>query len=115
MIRLNKTSYAHVRARFNLFKLEQESGMKLTTNIDEDFDELLLKNALSYIRIDYNNNLCFAMSHKLTKKEMELIKDITIDCSCAELAKKLRENAAERLLRERRKEAEEKKKKRKKK
>ena len=115
MIRLNKQSYVHVKIRLYCHKLEQESGMKLIINLDEEFEELYFANALSYIRIDYNNNLCFAMSHKLTKKEMELIKDIVLECNTVEWANRLSQMQEERILKEKEQELQKKREKRKKK
>lgn len=75
---LNKTSYTHKQIRLACYILEQETGMTLKTDLSQEFQILKFEGKLSYLTIDYKKQVCFAMSHKLTKTEMELIDTIVV-------------------------------------
>lgn len=77
-MRLNYTSYVHVLIRQLCFQLEQASGLRTVTDLSKDFKEIRLENDYSYIVIDCKNDVCFTLSHKLTDKEMALVKDIVL-------------------------------------
>lgn len=80
-MKLNHTSYVHVTIRQLCVQLEVLSGMKLITNLSDDFYEIRLINSYGYIIIDYCNNACFTLSHHLSNKEFETIKDIMLYCN----------------------------------
>lgn len=84
MLKLNNKAHAHVTIRQLCLQLELLSGMKLVTDLGENFDEIRFVNAYGYIVIDYAKNACFTLSHKLTNKEMATINDITIYCNWLE-------------------------------
>lgn len=75
-MKLNNSSYVHVQIRKLCLQLELLSGMKLLTDLNEEFDEIRFINAYGYIIIDYERNTCFAFAHKITKEEMATIEDI---------------------------------------
>lgn len=75
---LNYTSYGHKKVRFLCKQLELLTGMRLATNLSEDFNELVFISDLSYIVIAYEKNTCLALSHKITRKEWTIIEEIMI-------------------------------------
>lgn len=95
-MKLNNTSYAHVTIRKLCFQLELLSGMKLVTDLSEEFDEIRFINSFGYIVIDYKRNACFTLSHKLDKKEMATIDDITLHCQWLEIGRKWTEERKRR-------------------
>lgn len=74
-MKLNNTYYVHKKIRLLCFQLQQISGLKLITNL-EDFEEIVFKGNLAYIRIQ--NNVCFTLNHKLTQDEVNIIDDILV-------------------------------------
>lgn len=87
-MKLNNTSYAHVTIRQLCLQLELLSGMKLVTDLSEEFNQLRFVDSYGYIVIDYNNNACFTLSHKLTKKEIATIDDLFVHCRWLEIGHK---------------------------
>lgn len=77
-MKLNKHSYVHVKIRKLCQLLSYYTDMELTTDLSSNFNKLEFKNKLSYLIIDYEKNLCFAMSHKITRQEQEIIEEIMI-------------------------------------
>lgn len=88
MIKLNKTSYCHVVIRLLCYTIEKDSGMKLVTNLSNDFDKITFRNALGYITIDYQNDMCCTVSYKVTDKDVEIIDEIIVRCNWLELGNK---------------------------
>lgn len=76
---LNRTSYVHKQIRLACFHLEQQTGMKLQTSLNKEFDILKFTGSYSYLTIDFRRQACFVMSHKLTKEETEII-DLIVTC-----------------------------------
>lgn len=77
-MKLNKTSYTHVQIRTLCQILEQTTGTKLVTNLDEEFEELRFVGRISYIVIDYQKKAIFTLSHHLTEHELNIAQDIII-------------------------------------
>lgn len=80
-MKLNETAYVHKDIRKLCKKLEILSGMKLITDLGEDFEEVRFIDKYGYIIIDFWNDACFTLSHKLTKVEWSIIVDLLIDLS----------------------------------
>ena len=93
---LNDYSYVHVTIRKLCLQVELLSGMKLITNLNEDFYEVRFVNKYGYIVIDWRKNACFSLSHKVTAKEMGAIKDIILYLDCLETFEKVKENRRNR-------------------
>lgn len=75
-MKLNTTSYVHVTIRQLCLQLELLSGMKLITELCEEFDEIRFIDKYGYIVIDYKKEACFTLSHRITKKETDTISDL---------------------------------------
>lgn len=84
-MKLNCISYVHVLIRQLCFQLEQTSGLRTATDLSKDFKEIRFENDYSYIIIDYRDDVCFTLSHKLTEKEMAIIKDIVLHLQWLEI------------------------------
>ena len=91
-MRLNSTSFVHQQIRKLCFQLELLSGMKLVTDLSDEFYEIRFTFKLGYIVIDYRKNACFVISHRLTKEEVATIDDIMTYCNWLELGDNLIEN-----------------------
>lgn len=96
MIKLNNTSYVHVTIRKLCLQLELLSGMKLITDLNEEFEQIRFINSIGYIVIDFEKNACFTLSHKLDKKEMATINDIMLYCQWLETGRKYEEEKRRR-------------------
>lgn len=90
-MKLNNTSYVHVIIRKLCLQLELLSGMKLVTDLGEEFYEIRFVDKLGYIVIDFRKDTCFTISHKLTKKEISAIDDIMLYCNWLETGEKIME------------------------
>ena len=90
-MKLNNTSYAHVTIRKLCLQLELLSGMKLVTDLNDDFYEIRFVNAYGYIVIDWRRNACFSLSHRVDNKQMEVVKDILLHCQWLEIGVKIEE------------------------
>lgn len=88
-MKLNHHSYVHVNIRKACALLVQSTGMKLFTNLDEEFKEVKFFNALGYIVINWKKEVVFCLGHKLSKSEMELVKDISRQLNWLEMGIKL--------------------------
>lgn len=75
-MKLNTKSYAHVQIRLLCGKLSLKSGLRLKTNLSEEFNKLEFENELSYLIIDYKKGLCITMAHKLNEVEKDYVNDI---------------------------------------
>ena len=75
-MKLNKTSYVHKVIRLFCFYLEQSTGLQMITNLDEEFEEIQFKGKLSYLVIDWKNEMYSVLSHRVTQKEADIIDDI---------------------------------------
>ena len=84
-MKLNKTAHVHVTIRQLCLQLELLSGMKLVTDLNEEFKMLRFIDAYGYIVIDYHKNACITLSHKLNKNEMATIEDLLIYCRWLEI------------------------------
>lgn len=76
---LNNFSYVHKKIRFLLYLIEQESGMKLLTDLNKDFDVVLFANELQHLRIDYLHNMVAKISVRITPRLHDLIDDAMIN------------------------------------
>lgn len=79
-MKLNNTSYVHKRIRLLCFQLEQFSGLKLVTNLSEEFKEVKFMNPLSYIVLDYKNEVIFSMCYKMSNTELKIAEEIILYC-----------------------------------
>ncbi len=77
-MKLNNHSYCHKRIRLLCYQLELLSGMKLVTDLSEEFEEVRFVDEFGYIIIDYWHNACFTLSHKMSKKEWETVEDLLL-------------------------------------
>lgn len=77
-MKLNKTSYLPVKVRVLCQKLECSTGMKLITNLSEEFEDVRFKGKISYVIIAFKEQAIYTLSHSLTKDEMAMIEDIII-------------------------------------
>ena len=75
---LNDTSHVHRLIRRNCSKLEALSGMKLVTDLSNNFSQIQFMNKLGYIIIDYKRNAILSLSHKMTDVELKLAQDIML-------------------------------------
>ena len=75
---LNSISYIPKKIRFILFQIEQETGMKLLTNLDEEFDCILFANELQHMRIDYLHEMVCTISVGITPRLRKLIDDVIL-------------------------------------
>lgn len=87
-MKLNTTSYVHVTIRQLCLQLELLSGMKLITELSEEFDEIRFIDKYGYIVIDYKKEACFTLSHRITKKETDTISDLMIYLKWLETGRK---------------------------
>ena len=85
---LNNHNYLHVKIRKLLKYLEYLTDMKVITDLDQDFEDVRLVGKLSYITLDFKHNTCFAMSHKITRQEMEIIEEIMISLDWLEVGRR---------------------------
>ena len=82
---LNNHSFVHVKIRKLCAELEEITGLMLITDLNENFEELQFINKLSYIRVDYKNEVCFVLSHRITPKEITIIDDLLLYLSWLEI------------------------------
>ena len=88
---LNNTSYVHKLIRRNCSQIEALAGMKMVTNLSEEFEQIQFLNKLGYIIIDYQKNAILSLSHKMTDIELGLAKDIIMYLDWLETGKKVKE------------------------
>jgi hypothetical protein len=55
--------------------------MSLVTDLSKDFQEIKFQNELSYIVIDFKNEVIFSMSYHLENIELDTAQDILLYCS----------------------------------
>ena len=89
MIKLNKTSYVHVKIRQLCAYFEAITGLKLATNLSADFNEIFFMNQLSYIKIDYQNETLYVLSYRIGSAEEYIIDYLVTLCNWLELDKKI--------------------------
>lgn len=75
-MKLNNTSYCHKQIRLLCFQLEQLTGMRLMTNLSEEFNEIRFMNELSYIIIDFRRYACYTMAYDMDANEWDTVQDI---------------------------------------
>lgn len=88
-MKLNNQSYCHKRIRLLCFQLEALTDMKLVTNLSEEFDQVRFVGRLGYLIINFERNVCFALSHKITKDEQKVIEDIVVSLQWLETGRKI--------------------------
>ena len=79
-MKLNNTSYCHKHIRLLCFQLEKLTELKLVTDLSEEFNQIRFVNSLSYIIVDIKHNACFTLSHALTNKEWQNVREIILYC-----------------------------------
>ena len=77
-MKLNNTAYCHKQIRLLCYQLQTFTGLKLMTNLSEEFDEVRFMNELSYIVIDFERNACYTMSYAMDENEWQTVKDILL-------------------------------------
>ena len=77
-MKLNSISYIPKKIRFILYQIECETGMKLLTNLDEEFDCILFANELQHMRIDYLQEMVCTISVRITPRLQKLIDDVIL-------------------------------------
>ena len=90
-MKLNKTSYCHRQIRALCFELEQRSGLKCITDLDEEFEDIKFYGKLSYIRIDWLHNAIFTLSYTMDRKELQVAQDIILDLDWLETGKRVQD------------------------
>lgn len=90
-VELNCHSFTHKKIRALTLQLELLSDMKLVTDF-KNFDEIKLLGKLGYITIDFKRNAVYTLGIKLTKTELDIIKDIMAYCSWLVTADEVRKN-----------------------
>ena len=79
-MRLNTHSYIHKQIRASCYWFEQATGLKLVTNLSEDFQDIRFASPLSYVTVDYLHKTIFAMCIKLDKKQIQVLNDLIVFC-----------------------------------
>lgn len=87
---LNNISYLHVRIRKLCDQLEFLSGLKMITNLDEEFVEIRLMSRHSYIIINWRKNTVFTLCHKLTEVELAICNELMINCNWLETGENIK-------------------------
>ena len=77
-MQLNNHSYVHKQIRALCFAFEQATGLKLVTNLDNDFISIRFASTYSYVTIDYLHNTYFLMCIKLNKTQFAIAQDIML-------------------------------------
>ena len=90
-VELNCHSFTHKKIRALCLQLELLSDMKLVTDFN-NFTEIKFIGKLGYITIDFNRNAIYTLGIKLTKLEMDIIKDIMTYCSWLVTADEVKKN-----------------------
>lgn len=78
-MKLNDTAYVHKEVRNLCSQFELVSGMKLITNLSEEFEEVRFLDKYGYVIIDFWEGSFYVLSHRLTYIELRLLIDIKID------------------------------------
>lgn len=87
-MKLNETAYTHKQIRKACQQLELLTDMKLVTDLSNDFNQIRFVNKLGYILIDYRNEACFILGHKLSHVEWQLVQDVMLYCNWLETGEK---------------------------
>lgn len=88
-MKLNNSSYGHLRVRFLCATLENTTGMKLITNLSDDFAFLQFKGRFSYLTINYQMNMYSILNCKLNKAEADMVEDIIVTLNFIELGHRI--------------------------
>lgn len=83
-MKLNTTSYVHVTIRKLCQQLELLSGMKLVTDLSNEFEQINFIDEYGYIVLDFQKMTCFSLSHHLTDLELEVAQEILEYCDWLE-------------------------------
>lgn len=86
---LNNHSYAHKQIRLLCYQLELFTGMKMITDLSEEFDMIRFENKYSYLVINYLKNTYVTLSYHLDYKEEEIIADIMLHCNWLDIGHKI--------------------------
>lgn len=77
-MKLNNHSYVHKQILALCYAFEQSTGLKLITNLSEDFTDVRFQSPYSYVTIDYQHNAIFLMCIKLKKEQLAMVQDIIV-------------------------------------
>lgn len=77
-MKLNNHSYVHKQIYALCYAFEQSTGLKLITNLSEDFTDVRFQSPYSYVTIDYQHNAIFLMCIKLKKEQLAMAQDIIL-------------------------------------
>ena len=101
-MKLNNTAYGHKNIRLLCYQFQLLSGLKLMTNLSEDFEEIRFMNELSYIVIDFKRNACYTMSYAMDENEWQTVQDILLYTSWLYIGQNWERLAIQRERRKRR-------------
>lgn len=90
-MKLNHTSYVHVKIRQICQRLEKATGMKLITDLEQEFEILRFLSPLSYMTIDWQKQAYFTMSHHLTTEEEQEVQDLILYLDWLETGRRIQE------------------------
>lgn len=96
-MKLNTTSYVHVKIRFCCQKLENITGLKLETNLSKEFKLIEFRNEFSYLTIDWENETYSTLSFHLNKAQEQLVQDIMLYLNWLETFRKVVKRKEKRL------------------
>ena len=60
----------------NCYQIELITGMKLVTDLSQEFTQIQFMNKLGYIIIDYERNAVLSLGHKMNDVELNLVQDV---------------------------------------
>ena len=87
-MRLNNFSYVHRHIRMLCNQLEQETGLKLVTNMSGNISGIRFESELAYLIIDFKNGVAYLLSIKLSRKQEEMLLELMAFCSWIDLGEK---------------------------
>lgn len=90
-MKLNTHSYVHVKIRMLCNFVEMKTGLKLITNLSDNFSVITFQSEYSYINIFYKKNAYTSLSVKLDKTVRDAIEDILFNLNWLDLGIKLAE------------------------
>lgn len=88
-MKLNNYSYAHKQIRLLCYELELVTGMKMVTDLSEEFDIIRFESELAYLTINFKKKVYITLSYHLNKTEEEIIRDIILYCNWLEIGHKI--------------------------
>lgn len=77
-MKLNTHSYVHVKIRLLCNFVEIKTGLKLITNLSDNFSVITFQNEYSYINIFYKKSVYTSLNTRLDKVVRDAIEDIIL-------------------------------------